>query len=71
MANERFTTEIHVPPSAQSVPAFLCQRPRSRHSVYISKRWLVARSEALRALRSVDQEKGREQLVASLFRTKT
>lgn len=67
MANERFTTEMHVPPSEEPAPAFLCWRPRSRHSVYITKRWLIPRSEALRALRSVDQKKGREQSVASLL----
>lgn len=71
MANERFTTQIHVPPTEESAPAFLSVQPRSIHSVYITKRWAASRSEALRALQSVDQEKGREQSVAILVRTKT
>ncbi len=65
MANERFTTEIHVPPSTESVPVFLSGQPRNLHSVYKSKRWSVSHSEALRALHSIDQEKEREQSVAS------
>lgn len=71
MANERFTTEIHVPPSEESAPVFVTVQPRSMHSVYITKRWSASCSEALRALQSVDQEKGREQSVAILLRTKT
>lgn len=71
MANESFTTEIHVPPSEESAPVILSVQPRSKRSVYITKRWSASCSEALRALQSVDQEKGGEQSVAGLHRTKT
>lgn len=54
MANERFTTVIHVPPSEELAPAFWGVQPRSRHPGYITKRRPAKRSEALRALRSVD-----------------
>lgn len=70
MANERFTTEIHVPPSEESVPVFMSVKPRSMQSVYKNKRWTASCSEALRALQSVDQKKGRELSVADLHRIK-
>lgn len=70
MANERFTTDIHVPPSEQPVPAYLSVRPRSMQPVYKTKRWTASCSEALSALHRVDQEKGRELSVAVLLRTK-
>lgn len=71
MANERFTTEIHVPPTIDPVPVSLGRPPRSRGSVYIKQRWGSSCSEARRALHRVDQEKGRGQSVAILRRTKT
>lgn len=71
MANERFIVGIHIPPSEESVPAFLTLRPRSMYSLYKSRRWSGSRSEALRAHQRVDLEKGGELSVAFLLRTKT
>lgn len=64
MANDRFTTEIHAPPSEEPVPDFFSGQPRSTHSVYKSRRWTPLCSEARRALQSVEQKRGRELSVA-------